>query len=352
MMSDEGGRAAVVEGDGGEIFDHRLRGKYLAPMAANTVKPSLKVVGVHIEGFRALRKVDWPEDGIGWNGTVPDMVVVGGVNGSGKTTLLELIAEAAQELFLRGYRASMAIPNNSPVTFEFIHPRWRQEFQASFNRGLETSFPDEFYHVLGNADSFAKSDIPSVIYMPTDRRLVIPAETYKGAGKLAAHETFFYRFSHAERWRDSLEAILYDARWADLNAKEEGHPERATHFRSYAEAFKGFFGDTKELTWSHGELFVKINETGALHPLMDLSSGEKQALILAAELYRRWRPGSLVLIDEPELHFHSAWQTTLYTMLERWQKERGGQVILATQSNHLFSIAAPDTTVLLKGPLA
>jgi excinuclease ABC subunit C len=33
-------------------------------------------------------------------------------------------------------------------------------------------------------------------------------------------------------------------------------------------------------------------------------------------------------------------------------KERGGQVIMATQSNHLFRIAPPDTTVLLKGPLA
>jgi hypothetical protein len=39
-------------------------------------------------------------------------------------------------------------------------------------------------------------------------------------------------------------------------------------------------------------------------------------------------------------------------MLERWQKERGGQVIVATQSTHLFSIAAPGTKVLLGGPLA
>jgi predicted ATP-dependent endonuclease of OLD family len=80
---------------------------------------------------------------------------------------------------------------------------------------------------------------------------------------------------------------------------------------------------------------------------MELSSGEKQALILAAELYRRWRPGSLILIDEPELHFHSSWQTALWLMLQKWQKERGGQVIVATQSSHLFGLAEPGTTVLL-----
>ncbi len=31
-----------------------------------SVKPCLKVVGLHVEGLRALRKVDWPADGMGW----------------------------------------------------------------------------------------------------------------------------------------------------------------------------------------------------------------------------------------------------------------------------------------------
>lgn len=92
---------------------------------------------------------------------------------------------------------------------------------------------------------------------------------------------------------------------------------------------------------------MEIAETGALHPLTELSSGEKQVLIFGAELYRCWRPGSLILIDEPELHMHPTWQAALWLMLERWQKERGGQVIVATQSNYLFGIAEPGTTVLL-----
>ena len=56
---------------------------------------------------------------------------------------------------------------------------------------------------------------------------------------------------------------------------------------------------------------------------------------------------NLLLIDEPELHFHATWQTKLLSTLASWQKERGGQVIIATQSNHLFQIADPDTKILL-----
>jgi ABC-type lipoprotein export system ATPase subunit len=338
-------------------------------------KPSLKIVGLHVEGLRALRRVDWPTDGNGWNGTVPDMVMVGGVNGSGKTTLLELIAKVAMSLadevvidrepptlrarvdFEITTRASGQLVFSVLIGDESLVSHQKINNGLCLVRGAEGyltnpvgSFWNKTYPMLRSAE-FANSDFPSVIYLPANRELYIPEEKYKAAGKLGFVGNFFYRFAAPEKWKDSLEALLYAARWADLNAKEEGHPERATHFESYARTFQFFFGDAKRLTWHDGELFVEIADTGALHPLMKLSSGEKQAIILAAELYRRWRPGSLVLIDEPELHFHTSWQTTLWTMLEQWQKERGGQVIVATQSTHLFRIASPDTTVLLGGPL-
>jgi ABC-type branched-subunit amino acid transport system ATPase component len=338
-------------------------------------KPSLKIVGVHVEGLRALRRVDWPADGNGWNGIVPEMVMVGGVNGSGKTTLLELIADAVRmlrgdgpvmwsndgkgnawvDLLLRSapigetpYRvllgdAAFVKTNTTPVCTQFV--RAPTGWLVTTQGGLYESI----HELIG--PQFSRSELPRIVYFPTDRRLEIPAESFKVAGRIEDDEGFACRFRAAREWKDSLGALLYGARWADLNAKEEGHPERATHFESYARAFQFFFGEAKRLTWHNGELFVEIADTGALHPLMELSSGEKQALILAAELYRRWRPGSLILIDEPELHFHTSWQTTLWTMLEQLQKERGGQVIVATQSTHLFRIAAPKTTVLLGGPL-
>jgi predicted ATPase len=342
-----------------------------------STRPCLKITGLHVEGLKALRRVDWPADGLGWRGQVPDMVMVGGINGSGKTTLLEFLwAMCAALTFSVGHLPveldvnawiDLALSSSTTGAAKIRVVMGDSSFIDRFETADSLPLPrhgsnyvpvpvgmtmNEIVKLLPSDSIFTASDIPGVIYLPTDRRLSIPGQTYKAPGKLSAVDQFVYRFTSPSEWRESLEALLYSARWADLNAKEEGHPERATHFDSYAQAFQGFFGDHKHLVWEGGELFVKIADTGALHPLMELSSGEKQALILAAELYRRWRPGSLILIDEPELHFHSSWQTRLWLMLAKWQKERGGQVIVATQSTHLFGVAEPGTTVLLGKGLA
>jgi predicted ATPase len=337
-----------------------------------STRPCLKVVGLHIEGLRALRRVDWPADGMGWQGQVPDMVMVGGVNGSGKTTLLEVIGAAVR--VLHGWSHLPESLNDACVWIDFYVSSsvtgqatirvlcGDEEFVAAnktddciaLTRQMGAYSPMVFgatwnktHQLLSGQLPFSVPDFPVVLYLPTERRLEIPAETFKSLGKLAVPSGFFFRFQGAQRWKESIEAMLYAARWEDLNAKEEGRPQDAYHFESYAKAFQAFFGGTKSLVWEGGELFVKMSDTGERHPLTELSSGEKQAVLLTAELLRRWRPGSLILIDEPELHFHPSWQTTLWSMLTEWQKERGGQVIVATQSNHLFRIGDPGSKVLL-----
>lgn len=140
---------------------------------------------------------------------------------------------------------------------------------------------------------------------------------------------------------------MYNLRWEDLNAKEEGRPEDAHHFASYAEAFHRLTEERKSLAFEGGKLVVRVEGSHVAHDLAALSSGERQLLVLLGELLRYWRPGSLILIDEPELHLHARWQTRLYDSLRHWQKERGGQIILATQSAHLVELAGPGTAALL-----
>jgi predicted ATPase len=197
--------------------------------------------------------------------------------------------------------------------------------------------------VVRLAGGFASTDLPSAIYLPSDRALVIPEEAYKAAGNLKAPQTFTHRFHVPAKWSESLEAILYAARWADLNALAAGRTEH--NFDVYAEAFSTFF-EGKRLEWDEGELVVRV-ASGARHGLDALSSGEKQVIIIVSELLRRWRPGSLVLIDEPESHMHPIWLAKLWRLISRWQRERGGQVILATQSTQLFGLAGAGSRMLL-----
>lgn len=199
--------------------------------------------------------------------------------------------------------------------------------------------------VVEAGQQFSATDIPSAIYLPSDRALVIPEEAYKAAGNLKAPQTFTHRFQLPTKWSESLEAILYAARWADLNALAAGRTEH--NFDVYAEAFSTFF-EGKRLDWDEGELVVRMAD-GARHALDRLSSGEKQVIIIVSELLRRWRPGSLVLIDEPESHMHPIWLAKLWDLLVRWQRERGGQVIVATQSTQLFGLAGAGSKVLLGG---
>jgi predicted ATPase len=346
-----------------------------------SLKPCLKVTGLHIEGLKALRRVDWPADGMGWQGRVPDMVMVGGVNGSGKTTLLDALVQLVLALQQAMYAPYYFLPQGATAN------AWVDLYVQSGVTGASTlrvlvgdrdfvernattasctwavrddpgpdatgkwhvagAVFDKLAAVLGGGSAYESSDVPSLIWIPADRQLAIPSTSYKSPGRALTRAEFYYKSRQPKAWDESLEAILYNARWADLNAKEEGHAEQATHFESYAAAFRTFFQESKSLVWEQGELVVRVASTGAAHSLSELSSGEQQVIVLAAELYRKWRPGSLILIDEPELHFHPTWQAALWGMLEKWQRERGGQVIVTTQSNHLFGIAEPGTTVLL-----
>lgn len=67
-----------------------------------------------------------------------------------------------------------------------------------------------------------------------------------------------------------------------------------------------------------------------------LSSGEQQILVLAYEVLFRSEPGTLVLIDEPELSLHVVWQDTFIDDLSRMGAVRDLQFILATHSPSLI----------------
>lgn len=334
--------------------------------------PYLKITGLHIAGYRSIQRLDWPEDGLGWGGVVPDIVLVGGANGSGKTTLLEGLfgafaaldhrglADAAVFRGARELRLDLAVRSAALGGVRTLRLALGDEAfvatQASpdcygLSRAKPRPRPPEswlaFLEAAMNPVLLARGVMPHVAYFPTDRQLAFHEPGKRSLERAPDPNTMTWRFTPAGSYEESLTSQLYRARFEDLNAKEEGRPEQATRFAAYADAFHRFVGGGKELFWHHANLTVRTAD-GAMHGLPELSSGEKQVLIFAAELRRRWTPGSLVLIDEPELHLHEAWQTTLFELIRDLQRERGGQAILATQSNHLFGLGDPGSKVVLR----
>jgi predicted ATP-binding protein involved in virulence len=78
--------------------------------------------------------------------------------------------------------------------------------------------------------------------------------------------------------------------------------------------------------------FKIISKTGANVPLDKLSSGEQHQLILMFDLLFEVKSNSLILIDEPELSLHVAWQKSFIESLRRIISLNAFDVLLATHS--------------------
>ena len=81
-----------------------------------------------------------------------------------------------------------------------------------------------------------------------------------------------------------------------------------------------------------GEIRIKINNTTRYNSIFDLSSGEKQLVILLAHIafYKRNKDASVFVIDEPELSLHISWQEIFVDALLKASPNT--QFILATHA--------------------
>ena len=90
---------------------------------------------------------------------------------------------------------------------------------------------------------------------------------------------------------------------------------------------------------------IRINKSNGVEvyhqqnkiPIEALSSGEQHQLVLFFELLFEIRSNSLILIDEPELSLHIAWQKNFIGDLMKIIKLNKFDVILATHSPQLIS---------------
>jgi predicted ATP-binding protein involved in virulence len=95
--------------------------------------------------------------------------------------------------------------------------------------------------------------------------------------------------------------------------------------------------------------FVFTSDTEARLEPSDLSSGEQHELILLYELLFKLRKNALVLIDEPEISLHVAWQEKFLGDLMDVVKLSEIDVVIATHSPEIIG-EHWDLTVELKGP--
>ena len=92
---------------------------------------------------------------------------------------------------------------------------------------------------------------------------------------------------------------------------------------------------------------ITSNET-QLDPVL-LSSGEQHEIVLLYELLFKVSENSIILIDEPEISLHVAWQEVFLKDLGQMAELSRFQALIATHSPQIINDRW-DLTVELRGP--
>lgn len=286
-------------------------------------------------------------------------------NGYGKTTILDMVACVVQGDFrpllcipFKRYslvfdaKVSLIIdryeefPDIKEDSDEFVNPYVKllialyrdKEKVESFEMDEHTgdfagSFSNDFKidNRGVNVDMFLKSMICHYI---TDAR-ILETKTDEGIAKkeLSGIDMRKYSLRVKEILNDPMEAELY--------------LDRLSFFKRTVDSL--VFSNKKiELQPAYGFRFVALDANKTIIPLSKLSSGEKHLLIQLCELLFMAKMGSLVLIDEPELSLHMAWQYQYMSMVKGIASLCGYQFIIATHSPQIFNAEWSRTTDLFK----
>ncbi|MDR1919446.1 MAG: AAA family ATPase [Tannerellaceae bacterium] len=94
---------------------------------------------------------------------------------------------------------------------------------------------------------------------------------------------------------------------------------------------KRFTHKAIQINKENGFMFISDRNNTALS-LTDLSSGEQHEVVLLYELLFRVKPGTIVLVDEPEISLHVSWQQEFINDLIKISKMQQIRFIVATHS--------------------
>ena len=80
---------------------------------------------------------------------------------------------------------------------------------------------------------------------------------------------------------------------------------------------------------------VRLNDGNGI-PINRLSAGEKQIMIIFYRLLFHTKPGTLAIVDEPEISLHVSWQQRMGSLFLDISRTRNIQILVATHSPQII----------------
>ncbi len=239
----------------------------------------------------------------------PSVTILFGSNGSGKSTLLNLIPDdftdeghnsngiknVEVEVFFKGSDLSYLIKNNKWIN--------KSNFDGNFSFNIKHI---KTFDIPNMHSSRAKSELLKQL-----EKLIFAKDSNK--------ELNFNDFQLAH-----LKEIKNDSEKAKVYADNEG---------KFFEIINDFFEPTaKKIKIGENTIYFDMN--GSRIDLEHLSSEEKQLLIILFTVYMMDKKPFVLVMDEPEISMHMAWQEVLIDRLLEINPEL--QIIIATHSPSLL----------------
>lgn len=123
----------------------------------------------------------------------------------------------------------------------------------------------------------------------------------------------------------------------DLKEKLNFYTDFLSSLRIFSEILKEKMFTNKKISFSPEYGILAELENGKDVNLNSLSSGEKNEIIMLYHLIFDVRDSSVLLIDEPEISLHVAWQLDFLNDIEKILEKKRIQVIIATHSPQIIT---------------
>ena len=247
----------------------------------------------------------WGSRNISWEKINEDVNIIVGINGSGKTTLLNLIwgFVVSNDKLLKKY------------TFNDFHDSYSEKFDLSQKRRYVNAEFISTFDVLFSHKKKTESpltlDLLDVIYTTGQSKNTFFDYRLKA--------TNFPKQANSINGRIQSLYKLIDKQFSSTNKKIEIDPE------------------TNKLIFKQGENIIQLE---------NLSSGEKQFLLIMFKVFLMEEKPYILLMDEPEISMHIDWQFELINVIR--ELNPNCQVIIATHSPSMFGDGWGDKVVYME----
>lgn len=282
--------------------------------------------------------------------TLPGHVVIAGPNNCGKTTMLQAIA--AWDLALTHSQQRHAIRHRRWKTYTKI-PIARQAFAAVPLRAFDLLWNDRKYtgsieielrHSQGWCVTMELiADSTEQIYVRP--KLDVEPDTFKKVKLNTAFVPPMTGLSIDEPVyaRPKVDQLLGQSKPGDIlrNLLTEAFRSDSA-WSSLGESIRRLFGYELLPPDANGPHIIAEYRTRPEGPRLDIASagsGFQQVLMLLTFLYIR--PGSVLLLDEPDAHLHIILQDAIFGELRAVSVKQHSQLIIATHSEVIVNSVEP-----------